>query len=180
MLRTLTVISLLAAACGGKDKAAPATTTTAAPAPAGDGTHEGGGDHHAGMPAEMARFHEVLRPNWHAEAGATRMTSTCAAIPQFQTESEAVAKSTPPVAANADTWTASTRALVAAVTDLAAACKNTALEPFDAAFTRVHDAFHALMKQASSAGEGGGGSDGASKGSAAPAAGHSHDHGGHH
>lgn len=178
MLRTLTVTLLLAAACGGKDKAAPGTTTTTATLP-GDGTHEGA-DHHAGMPAEMTRFHEVLRPNWHAEAGATRMTSTCAAIPQFQTESEAVAKATPHIAANADTWTASTRALVAAVADLAAACKSTAVEPFEAAFTRVHDAFHALMKQASSAGEGGGGSDGGSKGSAAPAQGHSHDHGGHH
>jgi hypothetical protein len=145
MMRTLTFALLVAAAaaCGGKDKAAPATsTTTSGPhgsAPEGD---------HVGMSAEMTRFHDVLRPRWHADAGPQRVTDTCAAIPQFKAEADAIAQATPPREAHADTWTTATRALVAAVDELATACAGGDSAGFEDAFRKVHDAFHALMAAA--------------------------------
>lgn len=175
MIRTLTFALAISVGCGGKDKAAPATTPTATHGPE---HHEGG--EHAGLSAEMTRFHELLRPLWHADKGPARMKNTCDAVAQLQTDSDAIAKATPPEAADADTWTAGTRALVAAVSDLATACKGTDNAPFETAFSKVHDAFHALMKAGQTHGQGGDGADGGSKGSgsAAPAD-HDHHHGGH-
>jgi hypothetical protein len=179
MIRTLTLaLLLISVGCGGKDKSAPATTPIAHEHAA----HEGGeGGEHAGMTAEMTRFHDLMRPLWHADKGPTRMTGACDAIPQFKTESDAIAVATPPEPANADTWTAGTRALVAAVNDLEAACKGSDNAAFETAFGKLHDAFHALMEAGNTHGKGGGGADGGSKeGSASPApAEHSHDHGGH-
>lgn len=180
MIRTLTLALVIFAACGGKDKAAPATTPTMAQGAHGE--HEGG--EHAGMSPEMTRFHELLRPLWHADKGPARMTNTCAAVPQLKTESDAIATATPPEPANADTWTAGTRALVAALSELTTACKGTDNAAFETAFGKVHDAFHALMEAGKTHGQGGGGADGGSKedgsaaGSAAPAD-HGHHHGGH-
>jgi hypothetical protein len=147
MIRTLSlVIALAAAACGGK-KSEPTTTSTTSGGTAGA---ESGGSHeeHAGMPAELTRFHDILRPLWHAEKGPKRMTDTCAAVPQMKTEADAIAKVTPPVPANADTWTSGTRALVASVADLDVTCKANDSAKFEAAFSKVHDAFHALMMAA--------------------------------
>jgi hypothetical protein len=181
MIRILTfALLMISVACGGKDKAAPGTTPTAHE----HAGHEGDeGDEHAGMSPEMTRFHELLRPLWHADKGPARMKNTCDAVPQLQTEADAVATATPPEPANADTWTAGTRALVAAVKDLEAACKGTDYAAFESAFGKLHDAFHALMEAGKTHGKGGGGTDGGGKegsaaGSAAPAE-HSHDHGGH-
>jgi hypothetical protein len=178
MIRTLTFALLISVGCGGKDKAAPATT----PAAHEHGGHEHGeGDEHAGMSPEMTSFHEHLRPLWHAEKGPARMKSTCDSVGQLQTDADAVGKATPPEPANADTWTAGTRALVAAVSDLATACKGSDNAAFETAFGKVHDAFHALMEAGDTHGKGGGGTDGGGKeGSGAPApAEHSHEHGGH-
>ena len=175
---TLTFTLLIAMACGGKDKAAPATTTTAH-------AHEGHdeGDEHAGMSPEMTQFHELLRPRWHAEQGPARMKGACDAVPQFQSAGDMLAKATPPEAANADTWTAGTRALVAAITDLAAACKGTDNAAFETAFSKLHDAFHALMEAGATHGKGGGGTDGgghdATGSASAPGGEHEHHHGGH-
>ena len=105
--------------------------------------HEMGGadgEEHANIPPEMKAFHDVLAPRWHAQ-GDKRMTDACAAADQFVSAADTLAKATPPVNANADTWTAGTRALVAAVNDMKASCT-------DATFTKVHEAFHALMEQA--------------------------------
>ena len=182
MIRTLTLALLISVGCGGKDKAAPATTTTAHE----HAGHEGGeGGEHAGMSPEMTRFHDLLRPLWHAEKGPARMTGACDAVPQFKTESDAIAVATPPEAANADTWTAGTRALVASIKDLEAACKGADNAAFETAFGKMHDAFHALMEAGMTHGAGGGGTDGgvkagsASGSAATPPAEHSHDHGGH-
>jgi hypothetical protein len=144
MFRTLTFALLIsAAACGGKDKGAPAPTPTA---------HESTGSassgemmEHEGLSAEMKAFHDLLAPRWHAEKGPQRTQDTCSAIDQFKASADALAKATPPLPANADTWTAGTRALIAAVEDLAKACPNGAT--FEDAFAKVHEAFHALMMQ---------------------------------
>jgi hypothetical protein len=137
MTRTLTLAFLFAvAACGGKS-AAPATTPMAH-----EHHHEMGGaeaEEHENMPAEMKAFHDVLAPRWHAEGG-KRMADACAAVDQFVSAADALAKATPPVNANADTWTAGTRALVGAVAEMKASCT-------EATFTKVHEAFHALMGQ---------------------------------
>jgi hypothetical protein len=144
MIRTFALaITLAAASCGGK-KSDPATTSTMSGGESG-GSREG---MHEGMPPEMTRFHDVLRPLWHAEQGAQRMADTCTAVPQLQAEADAIAKVTPPIPANADTWTNGTRALVDAVADVAASCTANDSAGFEAALTRVHDAFHALMMAA--------------------------------
>jgi hypothetical protein len=168
---------VISAGCGGKDKAAPVTPTGA-----GHESAEHEGDHH-GLSSEMTQFHELLRPHWHDE-GPTRMKDTCGAIEQYKTYADAVAKATPPETANADTWTAGTRALVAAVGDLATACAGTNTTAFQTAFSKVHDAFHALMEAGATSGKGGGGTDGGGKdasGSAAAPEHHDehHEHGGH-
>jgi hypothetical protein len=170
MIRTLTfALLLISVGCGGKDKAAPGTTPAAHEHEGHEG-HEG--DEHAGMSAEMTRFHDLLRPLWHAEQGPARMTNTCGALAQLHTESDAIATATPPEPANADTWTAGTRALVAAVNDLDAACKGSDSAAFETAFGKVHDAFHALMEAGQTHGKGGGGTDGGGKDGSA-------EHGGH-
>jgi hypothetical protein len=145
MIRTFTLALLVAAAaCGGKDKAAPAMSTTTS----GPHGSDPGADPHAGMTAEMTRFHDLLRPRWHANAGSQRMIDTCAAVTQFRVEADAIARATPPREAHADTWTTATRALVAAVDEVATACAADASSEFEHAFRKVHDAFHALMAAA--------------------------------
>ena len=113
------------------------------------------------MPAAMGKFHDVLAPRWHAAAGDARRTDTCGAIGDFKADADELGKATPPTTANADTWTNGTRALVAAVADLEASCKANDAAQFETAFSRVHDAFHALMAAA-------GGHDGVQTGSDQP------------
>jgi len=142
MKRTLTFALLVAiAACGGKDK--PATTTPVAE------HHEGSGEaeEHENLTPELKAFHDLLAPLWHAEKGPKRTSDTCAAREQFKAAADAVAKATPPVPANADTWTAGTRALVAAVADLDHQCTVAGSGDFEGVFAKVHEAFHALMEQ---------------------------------
>lgn len=155
MTRILTFALLLfGAACGGKDKA-PATATMAHEGSAHpEGAGSGSGDEHANLPPELSAFHDLLAPRWHAAAGPQRMSDTCSAVAQFKSEADAVAKATPPVSANADTWTKATRALVAAVADLDAACSAKSDAKFEAAFAKLHEAFHALMSQSAAAGGG--------------------------
>ena len=146
MIRTLSLIFVLAAAaCGGK-KPAPATTSTTQNAEGGHAGHEGG--HHAGMPAEMTKFHDVLAPRWHADKSPQRMKDTCAAVPEFRANADAIAKATPPEKANADTWTASTRALVDSINGLETTCKANDSAKFEEAFHKVHESFHGLMAAA--------------------------------
>lgn len=169
MIRTFIVAALLAGACGGKDKAAPAT-----PAPTGEMKHGEDGDHHAAMTPELTAFHDLLRPRWHAQPGPQRMADTCSALPQFQSAADALAKAVPPQTANADTWTAGTRGIVAAAGDLDAACKTNDVAPFDAAFGKLHDAFHGLMMAAGEHGKGGGGTDGGGQHGSEHHGGHAH------
>jgi hypothetical protein len=149
MIRNLTLaLVLAAAACGGK-KAAPATTTTTSEQAGPHEEHGSGGEpgEHEGLTPELTKFHDLLAPLWHAAKGPQRIKDTCAAVPQFKAAADAVAKATPPNPTNADTWTTGTRALVASVNDLEAACKTNDAAKFEAAFEKVHHAFHYLMEQ---------------------------------
>lgn len=153
MIRSLTSILLAVAACGGKP-ATPATATPAAAPPATPAAHDQRDPHdEMAMPPELAKFHDVMAPRWHAEKGPQRMTDTCAALPDLHADADALAKSTPPRAANADTWTAGTKHLVEAVAGLESTCKSKDSSGFETAFGKVHASFHGLL-EASGAGEG--------------------------
>jgi hypothetical protein len=100
------------------------------------------------MPPAVTKFHDVLAPRWHEAQGAGRMKDTCAAIGEFQSGADAIAKATPPTTADADNWTKATRALVDGVTALQNSCKGNDTAQFDIALGKVHDAYHALLDAA--------------------------------
>lgn len=131
MIRALSVAVLLVA-CGSKH------TEPAAPAP------------HAAeqMSPEMTKFHDDMGERWHAPKGPQRTKDTCDAVPALRADADAIAKATPPTAANADTWTAATNRLVGAVAALDAACQANDAAKFEPAFDGVHDSFHAVMTAA--------------------------------
>jgi hypothetical protein len=167
MTRFLTFALLLAvASCGGKDKGS--TTTKVG----SEGGHHEGRDHENLTP-ELNAFHDLLAPRWHAAAGAQRIADTCSAIEPFKAAADSIGKSTPPVPTHADSWTTATRALVGTLDELAGVCAAKADATFDAAFTKVHEAFHELMRQANAAGGGGQSGAGAGAGRGDP---HEHHH----
>jgi hypothetical protein len=139
MIRTI-ALAILVTACGSKQ---PAPATAAQPSQAAEEHRE-----MAQMPPEMAKFHDVLAPRWHAAQGPQRMKDTCDALPEFHAQADALAKATPPTGANADTWTTGTRALVDAVANLDTTCKANDATQFETAFAKVHDSFHGLMAAA--------------------------------
>jgi len=142
------MLALSLFACGGK-KSEPATTTTSTQP--GGGSAAGGHEHmeeHEGMPAELAKFHDVLAPRWHADKGPKRMKDTCAALPEMQADADAIAKATPPKPANADTWTKGTRALLDGLAMLDASCKANDAVKFEASFEKVHNSFENLLAMA--------------------------------
>jgi hypothetical protein len=130
MTRAL-ALAVLLAACGGKH-AAPATEKPP----------------EAPMPPELASFHDVLAPRWHAAQGPERMKDTCDAVPELHTRAEAIATATPPTTANADTWTTATKALVDAVAELSATCTANDAAQFEPAFAKVHESFEGLAAAA--------------------------------
>src|SRR5215813_2966271 len=106
MIRALLISLVLAAACGGK-KSEPTTPPD---------KHEAGEHEMANMPPELAKFHDVLAPRWHADKGPQRMKDTCAAIPDFTAGVTAIAKAQVPAGADATAWTDGAGKLAAAVT----------------------------------------------------------------
>lgn len=128
-------ISLVLVGCGGSKPAEPASPVAATNA----------GDEHAHMSPELAKFHDVLAPRWHAEKGPERMKSTCDAMPDFTSAATAIAMATPPKAAE-DTWTDRAGTLAAALQDLDATCKANDATKFETAFEAVHVSFHGLME----------------------------------
>jgi hypothetical protein len=128
-------ISLLLVACGGKaaEPAHPVAETKA------------GGDEHEHMSPELAKFHDVLAPRWHAAKGPDRMKSTCDAMPDFTAGATAIAMATPPKGAE-DAWTDQAGKLAAALQDLDATCKANDASKFETAFEAVHVSFHGLME----------------------------------
>ena len=130
-MKAALAIALVIAACGSTSKPEPAKTTEPA-------------EHHemAGMPPELAKFHDVLAPRWHAAHGPQRMKDTCAALADFTAGADALAKAKPPAGADANAWAAGTKELGDAVTGLKTSCDGGDA----AAFERVHHSFHALME----------------------------------
>jgi hypothetical protein len=138
---------ILLAACGSKQP----PTANGATAGSGSNAAEQKAEHDEmmkTMPAAMSKFHDVLAPRWHAAQGPQRITDTCGALREFHVDADALATSTPPTTANADTWTTGTKALVGAVSELDASCSANDAAQFETAFAKVHDAFHALMAAA--------------------------------
>ncbi len=83
--------------------------------------------HH--MSPELAKFHDVLAPRWHADK-ARRMTDTCAAMADFTSTAAAVGS----------------KDLADAVTALDGTCKANDAAAFEPAFEKVHTTFHKLME----------------------------------
>jgi uncharacterized protein YukE len=72
----------------------------------------------------------------------------------FKTRAAALAGSAAPSGASQGAWEQAGADLERAVAELGTACgEGAAPEQFDAAFARVHDAFHAAMKVASGGGQ---------------------------
>ena len=82
------------------------------------------------MSPELAKFHDVLAPRWHADK-AERMKITCAAMADFTTTAAGVAS----------------KDLVDAVTALDGTCKANDAATFEPAFEKVHTTFHKLMER---------------------------------
>ena len=134
MKTALSIVFVLVAACGSKP--APTPTTTA----------KMGGEEHEAMMPELAKFHDVLAPRWHAEKGPKRMADTCGALPEFHADADAVAKATPPAGADAAVWSGKTKELADAVVALDGTCKANDATAFEPAFERVHVGFHAVLE----------------------------------
>jgi hypothetical protein len=113
-----------------------------------DGDGDQGTEHEMAMPAPLAKFHDTLAPRWHAEHSAKRTADTCAAIPQFRSDADAVASSAPPPGSDAAVWSAGGKQLAEAVAGLDAACKASDAAAFEPAFALVHQRFHGLMEAA--------------------------------
>jgi len=145
---------LAAVACGGTTK--PDTLETARQNQnhdtryadhSGEPGHKEGGEAEemAALPPEVKAFHDTLAPRWHGEHGAQRTAETCAAIPQFHTQADAIAAAAPPKGAEAAAWAARAKQLADAVAALDAACKA-GDATFEPAFAEVHHRFHAVME----------------------------------
>jgi hypothetical protein len=135
MLRK-TILALALAGCGGAHQPAPAEPHEAQP--------EGMAMQ---MPPELKTFHDVLAPRWHADKGAQRTADTCAALGDFQSGADAIAKAAAPAGASADTWAAGAKELVTAVAGLRDACAHRDQQAaFEDAFAKVHESFHHLLE----------------------------------
>lgn len=140
MIRLATLVPVvLAAACGGGAKQAPTTTTTPT---AGSAEHPG---EHQKLTPELDAFHATLSPRWHAEAGPQRMKDACAAVPELQTQAGAIKAAAAPAGVDGTAWTTTAGNLEASLAGLSTACGTGDQAQFDAAFTKVHDAFHGQM-----------------------------------
>jgi hypothetical protein len=145
------LLAVVVAACGGKSSPATTTTTTEGHDHAGHEGHEGHEEHleHPELTPEMTAFHDVLAPLWHAEAGPQRMADTCAAVDNMRGLGEQVIAH-PPATVDETAWVNEGSFLQNTLNELEASCANNG-EPdegvltFDAAFERVHEAFHAIM-----------------------------------
>jgi hypothetical protein len=159
MKTVLMTVSIAAAACGGATKRG----STSADDP--DGRDRAmshmGGDHQMGhgksgekhgemseVPPQLTRFHDTLAPRWHAAHGPQRTADTCAAIPQFHADAEALAVAEAPSKGDPAAWSRSGRKLTEAVVALEVTCKSKDAEAFETAFARVHETFHGLMEAA--------------------------------
>jgi hypothetical protein len=153
-MKTALILTIAVIGCGG---AAKPDSTAPGGEPARLGTDQKhdmghmdhqGGDHEANMPPQVAAFHDALAPRWHAPHGPQRMTDTCAAVPSFRGDAEAIAAAQPPAGGDAAAWSTGGKQLAEAVAALDTTCKASDAAAFEPAFERVHTAFHHVMAAA--------------------------------
>jgi len=140
MKRILSALLIsLAAACGGSSEPAPAQPT---PQPEATAAHED----HSELPPAAAAFHDRLSPLWHADAGAKRTDDTCAATDDLLAEAGPMHDGSPVAEDKLQAYSEAVGALKTAIVELGDACKEEGRPNFDAAFTKVHEAFHAVIE----------------------------------
>jgi len=130
-------------ACGGSAEPAPAQPA-AQTAPA-DQTAPAGEEHEHDFPPAVAGFHDRLAPLWHAEAGPQRVDDTCKSIDDLEGEAGPMHDGTPVAEDQAQAYFQAVGDLKSALGELRDACDEDGRPNFDAAFTKVHEAFHAVI-----------------------------------
>lgn len=144
------VLTLGVFACSKKDSSEPTTPPTDAATPASGESHEHGGEpaHEHHFEGGVKSFHDVMAPLWHAAKDDARVTNTCAAAADLVAKSGAIeAEPVPAAASDAAAWKTRAAELTAATKDLETTCAGDRKD-FDAAFTKAHEAFHALIELA--------------------------------
>jgi len=96
------------------------------------------------MPASLTALHDVLRPVWHAEAGATRAGLACTNAARLDTASREVASAAAPTGVDAAAWSRAATQLTTTCTALVAECSASG-PAVEAKLSTYHDAFHALV-----------------------------------
>lgn len=148
ILASLLITAVASFGCGGKSKSEMTDPCKDMPM---DGDHHEEmheGEEHAEpeLTPEMARFHDVLAPLWHAEAGPQRVDDTCEASGHMLDLSNDIQKAPTPEGADETAWIEAVQTLMIDITHLQDACPQVpGGVTFDDAFTNVHESFHALM-----------------------------------
>lgn len=148
-----TALALTLVACGGP--AAPAKTeppvaSPEEPEPAD--AHEHGSErrskHEHLFSGDLKLYHDLMSPLWHAEAGGERIGSVCNEVATLQVHARAIAEEPPPAGSQGEvsSWSAAGAELAAKTDALASACNEQGRANVEAAFTAVHEAFHAVMR----------------------------------
>jgi hypothetical protein len=136
-------------ACTKKDSAAPTTPPSDAAATPGTDAHDPAApahEHH--FEAGVKSYHDTLAPLWHAAKDDARVTNTCAAAADLVAKAGAIeAEPAPAAATDAAAWKTRSADLTAATKGLETTCAGDRKD-FDAAFTKAHEAFHALIELA--------------------------------
>jgi hypothetical protein len=138
MKLTLALALTLAACGGGAAQPAPAEPTPVDEKPAED--------HHGDLPDAVHAFHDALRPLWHSEAGPERTEKVCAAVPDLQAEAGPMSDGSPVPEDRLADYSSKVGELKSALVALEEACAEDGRPEFQAAFTKVHDAFHAIAE----------------------------------
>jgi hypothetical protein len=160
-MKTVLTVIFAVAACGGAPKGSSTSPDDADRRNRGmshmGGDHQMGGAGHmgkmgeqaeAGMPPQLAKFHDTLAPHWHAAQGPQRMADTCAALPELHRDAEAISAAEAPRQGDAVAWSTGGKKLTEAVAALGATCRNKDADAFEPAFARVHEIFHGLTETA--------------------------------
>lgn len=130
------VLAALVAGCGGKS--APATSTIEH----SDSMH----DEHAGMPADVTRFHDELAPLYHAAPGPDRVEAACGAMGDFNELIGNLEQAPPPADVDAVAWGERVGELRGSIGAFGIDCVENDRKEFDARFETLHDSFHALIE----------------------------------
>ncbi|MDH3281719.1 MAG: hypothetical protein OEQ18_11410 [Gammaproteobacteria bacterium] len=107
----------------------------------------GQGHGHHEFPADVARFHAVMAPLWHAADGEERAARTCDQAAQLGDRAAAIqAAPVPEVVGDHAGWVDASERLADRVQALNTACRAPVHAGFREALVQVHDAFHDLVR----------------------------------